>query len=89
MEQEIKAAARRLIARMSHIAMREEETPADANHYKSMLAQLSLAQMALTYPLAQLGTCAIDGAPMHFAAGEDGLYVRCTADPSHGFKVGG
>jgi hypothetical protein len=88
MEQDVKAAARRLIARMSHIATREEEPAADVAHYQSLLAQLALAQLALTYPKATLGTCLIDGEPMHFVAGEDGLAVRCGADPSHGFKVG-
>ena len=89
MEQDVKAAARRLIARMSHMATREEDPTADVAHYQSLLAQLALAQLALTYPKAMLGTCVTDGAPMHFVAGEDGLYVCCVGDPSHGFKVGG
>jgi hypothetical protein len=89
MEQDVKAAARRLIARMSHMVTREEEPVAGIAHYQSLLAQLALAQLALTYPQAALGACVNDGAPMHFVAGEDGLYVRCSAEPSHGFKVGG
>jgi hypothetical protein len=89
MEQDVKAAARKLIARMSHMATREEDPAADVAHYQSLLAQLALAQLALTYPKAILGTCLIDGSSMHFVAGEDGLYVHCRADPSHGFKVGG
>ena len=89
MEQDVKAAARRLIARMSQMATREEEPVADVAHYQSLLAQLALAQLALTYPQATLGHCLQDGAPMHFVAGEDGLCVRCTQDPSHGFQVGG
>ncbi|MCC6457239.1 MAG: hypothetical protein IT328_19955 [Caldilineaceae bacterium] len=87
MEQDVKAAARRLIARMSQMATREDEPAADVVHYQSLLAQLALAQLALTYPQAVLGPCVADGTPMHFVAGEDGLYVRCSADPSHGFKV--
>jgi hypothetical protein len=47
-----------------------------------------LAQLALTYPQATLGKCIVDGAPMHFVAGEDGLSVRCSVDPNHGFTVG-
>lgn len=89
MEQDVKAAARKLIARMSHMATREEDPAADVAHYQSLLAQLALAQLALTYPKAILGTCLTDGSPMHFVAGEDGLSVRCSADPTHGFKVGG
>jgi hypothetical protein len=89
MEQDVKAAARRLIARMSRMATHEEDPAADVAHYQSLLAQLALAQLALTYPKAVLGTCLIDGSPMHFVAGEDGLYVRCSDDPSHGFKVSG
>ncbi len=89
MEQDVKAAARRLIARMSHMAMREEDPAADVAHYQSLLAQLALAQLALTYPKAMLGVCLTDGSPMHFVAGEDGLCVCCSADPRHGFKVGG
>lgn len=87
MEQDVKAAARRLIARMSHTVTRDEGAAAGTTDYQSLLAQLALAQLALTYPDAVLGPCVDDGAPMHFVAGEDGLYVRCTADPSHGFKV--
>lgn len=89
MEQDVKAAARRLIASMSHMAMGEEETVADVAHYQSLLAQLALAQLALTYPKAILGTCLIDGAPLRFVAGEEGLTVQCGNDPAHGFKVGG
>jgi hypothetical protein len=89
MEQDVKAAARRLIARMSHMATREEEPAADVSHYQSLLAQLALAQLALTYPKAMLGTCKIDGTPMHFVAGEEGLCVSCSAEPSHRFTVGG
>lgn len=87
MEQNVKAAARKLIARMSHMATQEEDPAAGVIHYQSLLAQLALAQLALTYPQATLGACAIDGAPMHFVGGEDGLCVRCSADPSHGFKL--
>jgi len=87
-EQDVKAAARRLIARMSKMAAHDED-PADVAHYQSLLAQLALAQLALTYPKAILGTCLEDGSLMFFVAGEDGLYVRCSHDPSHGFKVGG
>lgn len=88
MEQDVKAAARKLIARMSHMAMNEDEPAADVAHYQSLLAQLALAQLALTYPKSMLGTCLVDGAPMYFVAAEDGLCVRCSADSSHGFKVG-
>jgi hypothetical protein len=89
MEQDVKAAARKLIARMSHMATREEEPVADVAHYQSLLAQLALAQLALTYPAAMLGLCVTDGTPMHFVVSEDGLCVRCSAEPSHGFQVGG
>jgi hypothetical protein len=89
MEQEVKAAARKLIARMSQLATREEEPVGDVAHYQSLLAQLALAQLALTYPKALLGTCVEHDGAMRFEAGDDGLYVRCTADPQHGFKVGG
>jgi hypothetical protein len=89
MEQEVKAAARRLIARMSHMATREEEPAVDVAHYQSLLAQLALAQLALTYPQAVLGRCLICGTPMHFVAGEEGLSVRCSAESAHGYQVGG
>jgi hypothetical protein len=88
MEQDVKAAARRLIARMSQMATQGEDPAASLAHYHSLLAQLAMAQLALTYPQANLGVCVDDGAPMHFVVGEDGLYVRCSAEPSHGFKVG-
>ena len=89
MEQDVKGAARKLIARMSHMATREEDPAADVIHYQSLLAQLALAQLALTYPKATLGTCAIDGTPMHFVAGEEGLCISCSAEPNHRFTVGG
>ena len=89
MEQDVKAAARKLIARMSQMATHDEEAVADVSHYQSLLAQLALAQLALTYPRAMLGSCQIDGAPMHFVASAEGLCVRCSADPSHGYTVGG
>lgn len=88
MEQEVKAAARKLIARMSHVATREDEPVGDVAHYQSLLAQLALAQLALTYPKAVLGTCAEHDGTMHFEAEEGGLYVRCSGDARHGFKVG-
>ncbi len=88
-EQDVKAAARKLIARMSQMATREDDPVGDVAHYQSLLAQLALAQLALTYPKAMLGTCVEHDGAMYFVAGEDGLYVRCSADPHHGFKVGG
>ncbi len=87
MEQEVKAAARKLIASMSRMATQPEAPVASVAQYHSMLAQLALAQLALTYPQATLGACVDDGAPLHFVAEEDGLYVRCTSEPSHGFKI--
>jgi hypothetical protein len=87
MQQDVKAAARRVIARMSHLATHEEELASTAINYQSLLAQLALAQLALTYPQATLGACLVDGSPMHFVAGEDGLCIRCAGDPTHGFKI--
>jgi hypothetical protein len=87
MQQDVKAAARRVIARMSHMATHENETPDTTINYQSLLAQLALAQLALTYPGATLGVCLTDGAPLRFVAGDDGLYVRCDSDPLHGFKI--
>jgi hypothetical protein len=89
MEQDVKAAARKLIARMSQMATHDEETVADVSHYQSLLAQLALAQLALTYPRAMLGTCQIDGTAIHFVASAEGLCVRCSGDPAHGYTVGG
>ncbi len=87
MQQDVKAAARRVIARMSHMATHEEELGDSAINYQSLLAQLALAQLALTYPQATLGVCLVDGAPMRFVAGDNGLCVRCDNDPTHGFEV--
>ena len=86
-EQDVKSAARKLIARMSRIAQEEAPT-GGAVHYQSMLAQLALAQLALTYPQASLGTCASDGSALQFVAKEDGLYVSCTGSELHAWKVG-
>ena len=87
MQQDVKAVTRRVIARMSHLATHEEERADSAINYQSLLAQLALAQLALTYPQATLGACLVDGSPMHFAAGDDGLYIRCGGDPAHGIKI--
>lgn len=87
MSQDVKAAARRVIARMSHMATHEEEQAAGPVNYQSLLAQLALAQLALTYPQATLGVCRSDGTPMRFVANEDGLCVCCEGEGAHGFKV--
>lgn len=86
MEQEVKRAARRAIAQMARMAADQE--PDTSVCYQSKLAQLALAQVALAYPHASVGTCVEDGAPLHFVAGEDGLYIRCSSEGSaHGWKV--
>lgn len=87
-EMEVKSAARKVIARLSRAAMLEDLPLDDIPHYQSMLAQLALAQLALTYPRAALGTCATEGAQLAFFAEEDGLYVRCTGPEGHGWKIG-
>jgi hypothetical protein len=88
LEQEVKSAARKVIARLSRASLLEDLPMDDAVHYQSMLAQLALAQLALTYPRALLGTCAVEGAHVRFVAEEDGLYVRCVAPEGHGWKIG-
>lgn len=87
MEQEIRAAARHVIAEMARRV--EEDEPVSAVQYQSMLAQLALAQVALAYPQASLGTCVEHSAALHFRAQADGLYV-CCSDPTaaHGWKIG-
>jgi hypothetical protein len=86
MEQEIRKAARQVIAKMARLAAEDE--PATAAHYQSMLAQLALAQVALAYPHASLGTCMEHGMPLHFRAQADGLYVCCTESATeHGWKI--
>jgi hypothetical protein len=88
MEQDVKSAARKLIVELSRIAQQEDHAQsAGPAHYQSMLAQLALAQLALTYPQATLGTCMTDGTPLHFTAKEDGLYICCEAEEQHGWKV--
>ncbi|HXF62378.1 MAG TPA: hypothetical protein VNK95_12220 [Caldilineaceae bacterium] len=89
-EKKIRSAARRVIAKMARLAFEEDE-PATASRYQSMLAQLALAQVALAYPKASLGVCMADGAPLRFEAKDDGLYVCCSAGsgPRHGWKIGG
>lgn len=87
-EQEVKSAARKVIARLSRASMVVDLAPDDVPHYQSMLAQLALAQLALTYPRAALGTCATEGAQLRFFAEDDGLYVRCTGPEGHGWKIG-
>ncbi len=90
MEQEVKAAARRLIAQMSHAATHDDGQPHSLDHYQSLLAQLALAQLALTYPQASLGQCTTDGSWLRFVAKADGLYVCCTAEgEQHGWKIAG
>lgn len=88
LEQEVKSAARKVIARLSRASLLEDLPVDDAVHYQSMLAQLALAQLALTYPRALLGICAVEGAHVRFVAEEDGLYVRCVAPEGHGWKIG-
>ncbi len=86
MEQEIRAAARQVIAKMARLASQEE--PVSALQYQSLLAQLALAQVALAYPQASLGTCTEHDLPIRFRAHEDGLYLCCThAAAEHGWKV--
>ncbi len=86
MEQDIRAAARQVIAEMARRV--EEDSPMTAVQYQSMLAQLALAQVALAYPQASLGTCVEHGAALYFRAQTDGLYV-CCSDPTaeHGWKI--
>jgi hypothetical protein len=91
LEQEIRSAARLLIAKMARLAA-EEDPAAMASisvvEYQSLLAQLALAQIALAYPKASLGTCLEHGAPLHFRVQGDELHV-CCADSAveHGWKV--
>ncbi len=86
MEQEIRTAARHVIAKMARLASQDE--PVSALEYQSLLAQLALAQVALAYPQASLGTCMEHDQPIHFRAHDDGLYVCCTrATAEHGWKV--
>ncbi|RIK47753.1 MAG: hypothetical protein DCC57_13960 [Chloroflexi bacterium] len=91
MEQEIRKAARRLIAQMARLAAEDEPASEPSNsvvEYQSLLAQLALAQVALVYPQASLGTCIEHGAPLHFRARADGLYVCCTGSGGeHGWKI--
>ncbi len=88
LEQEVKSAARKVIARLSRASMLEDLPVDDPVYYQSMLAQLALAQLALTYPRALLGTCATEGAHLRFVAEADGLYVRCIGPEGHGWKIG-
>lgn len=86
MEQDIRAAARQVIAEMARRV--EEDSPMTAVQYQSMLAQLALAQVALAYPQASLGTCVEHGAALHFRAQADGLYVCCSEPAAeHGWKI--
>lgn len=88
MEQDVKSAARKLIAELSRIAQQEDRVQAAGPaQYQSLLAQLALAQLALTYPQATLGSCLTDGTPLHFTAKDDGLYICCEGDDQHGWKV--
>lgn len=86
MEQDIRKAARHVIAKMARLAAEDE--PASTLQYQSMLAQLALAQVALAYPQASLGTCMEHGRPLQFRAQGDGLYVCCTESATeHGWKI--
>ncbi len=86
MEQEIRTAARRVIAEMARVA--ENDEPVPTVHYQSMLAQLALAQVALAYPRASLGTCVEHDAPLYFDVQGDSLYVRCSqSDCGHLWKI--
>lgn len=86
MEQEIRAAARHVIARMARLSA--ENSPECVVRYESLLAQLALAQIALAHPRASLGTCIEHGTPLHFCACADDLYVCCGDGPAeHGWKI--
>lgn len=88
MEQDVKSAARKLIAELSRIAQQEDRMQsASPAQYQSLLAQLALAQLALTYPQATLGSCLTDGSSLHFVAKDEALYICCDGDESHGWKV--
>ncbi len=59
----------------------------DELNLQSILARLQLAQMALTMPLASLGSCHC-GHDLHYKGTEkQGLLVCCTGRPEHCWKI--
>ena len=55
---------------------------------KDQVARLQIALTASAMPLASIGTCSIDGTPLRFVGGTDGLRVCCTDNPQHCWKIG-
>lgn len=54
---------------------------------QSLMAQLQMAQTAMSLPLASIGSCHC-GAELRYKGLQRGLFVCCTGNPEHCWKLG-
>lgn len=55
--------------------------------WQSVMAIRQLAMLALEFPLAVLGRCAIDGSELQFEGRPTGLWVCCQNNPPHCWRI--
>jgi hypothetical protein len=65
--------------------IREYQGSLDSPRYRSLIARLSLAQVALAHPEAALGVCLEDGSNLHFRGDARSLTVTCANN--HGWRI--
>lgn len=71
--------------------LREEMDPRRSHEaqieVQSVMAQLQIMQIAASLPLASIGSCHC-GHNLRYRGSQDGLFVCCTGDPEHCWKLG-
>lgn len=87
MSNEVKRAARRTIANLCKSAQETPAVSADGLGFDILHQQLALAQAALTAPDETVGPCPVDGSELHFEGRADGLYLCCTINLTHVWRI--
>lgn len=87
MSNEVKRAARRTIANLCKTAQDAPSMGAEGLGFDILNQQLALAQAALTAPDEAVGPCPVDGSELHFEGRADGLYLCCTINLTHAWRI--
>jgi hypothetical protein len=87
MSSEVKRAARRTIATLCKSAQETSGVGTEGLGFDILHQQLALAQAALTAPDEPVGPCPVDGGELHFEGRGDGLYLCCTVNLTHAWRV--
>lgn len=54
---------------------------------QTAIVRSQIAVLAMLFPMASIGTCTIDGTPLHFKGKLTGLEVCCGGAPTHCWTV--